>query len=209
MEDRHLTENINYSIGKHVSGFLYKVDKEWAWLTVSRDVKARLYILDSSCEPAELREFQKRYYVGKALSGYILRADKEKKLLRLVLHPLVVDPDETLSIANGGSSGISNENTAHHIREGCSVGGRISKIFPGVGGLLVQIDQYLYGKVHFTELADPGVSDPLSGYHEGEFVKCQVLEISHSVKGTVHFDLSLRPSSTGMQYRISELHNEV
>lgn len=202
-------EDVKYSVGARISGFVYKVDQEWAWLTVSRDVTARLYILDSACEPAELREFQKRYYVGKALSGYILSADKEKKLLRLVLNPLLVDPDENLSVDNGGSSGLSNENTAHHIREGCYVGGRISRILPGVGHILVQIDKHLYGKVHFTELAAPGESDPLSGYHEGDFVKCEVLEIIQSVNGTVHFDLSLRPSSNSMQHRIADLHNSV
>ncbi|XP_059646446.1 rRNA biogenesis protein RRP5 [Cornus florida] len=195
-----ITEDFNYSIGQCVSGFVYKVDKEWVWLTVSRNVKAQLYLLDSACEPTELQELQKRFNVGKAISGYILSTNKKKKLLRLVLHPLSVSPDGTVddeSFKMDDLSCPSNENVTSHIHKGDILGGRISKILPGVGGLLVQIDPHLYGKVHFMELTDVWMSDPLSGYHEGQFVKCKVLEISRSVKGTVHIDLSLRSSLCG------------
>nr|GMD47877.1 rRNA biogenesis protein RRP5 isoform X1 [Ipomoea batatas] len=176
-------ESFNYSTGQLISGYVFKVDSEWAWLTISRDVRAQLYILDSSAEPSELKEFQKRFYVGKSVSGYILSANKEKKLLRLVLHTLLITPEDTVP---------SSESVRCHIREGSVLGGRISKILPGVGGLLIQVDNHLFGKVHFTELRDPWVSDPLSGYCEGQFVKCKVLEVGHSVKGTIHVDLSLR-----------------
>ncbi|MCE5166025.1 hypothetical protein HAX54_014135, partial [Datura stramonium] len=183
-------KKFSYSTGQLVSGFVYKVDNEWAWLTISRDVKAQLYILDSSSEPNELDEFQKRFSVGKAFSGYVLSCNKEKNLVRLVSHQLSVDPGKP-ACQGDDHTDQSIENMAFHICEGSVLGGRISKILPGVGGLLVQIDPHLYGKVHFTELTDPGVADPLSGYHEGQFVKCKVLEIAHSGKGTVHIDLSL------------------
>lgn len=181
-------EDFNYSYGQHVSGYVFKIDHQWAWLTLSRKVKAQLHILDSSCEPSELAEFQERFFVGKALSGYIISINEEKKLLRVVLSPLAV------------GFGELNDNDPYchlkfHIIEGTHVGGRISKVIPGVGGLLVQIDQHLYGKVHFTELTDAWVSDPLSGYREGQFVKCRVLEINRTGNGTVHIDLSLRSTS--------------
>lgn len=190
IEDGPLGKDFSYSTGERVSGFVYKVDKDWVWLSVSRDVKAQLFILDSSCEPLDLEDFQKRFYLGKALSGYILRADKEKKLLRIVLHPLIGDHDSW-----------SNEISTCHFKEGDFVGGRISKILPGVGGVLVQIDHFLYGKVHFTELTNPLVSNPLSNYREGEFVKCVVLEVSHSAQGTVHVDLSLWPTLSSLKDR--------
>lgn len=186
--DKLMTEDFSFAIGGHVIGYVYKVDKEWVWITISRNVKAQLFLLDSACEPSELQEFQKRFIVGKTVSGHILSLNKEKKILRLVLRPLS-------SVSNGTPDGeISNEKATTHIHEGDIVGGRISKILPGVGGLLVQIGPYLYGKVHFTELTDSWVSEPLSGYREGQFVKCKVLEISRSVTNTVHVDLSLRPS---------------
>ncbi|XP_028055127.1 rRNA biogenesis protein RRP5 isoform X13 [Camellia sinensis] len=211
-------EDFSYSIGQHVTGFVYKLDSEWIWLTISRHVKAQLYILDSSHEPTELQEFQKRYTVGKAISGYILSANKEKKLLRFVLRPIYSAPDRTLgceTIKIDDTSNHLNGNVSYHIHEGDVVGGRISKILPGVGGMLIKIDPHHYGKVHFTELTNLWVSDPLSGYHEGQFVKCKVLEISHSVKGTFQVDLSLRTTSDGIHSQKSttvnnsELNNTV
>lgn len=186
-----LTEECDVSIGQRVTGYVYKVDNEWASLTISRHLKAQLFILDSAREPSELQEFQRRFHVGKAVTGHVLSINKEKKLLRLVLQPF----------GNGVSDktvDISNDNLRTLMHEGHIVGGRISKILPGVGGLVVQIGPRLYGRVHFTELKDLCVSDPLFGYHEGQFVKCKVLEISHTVKGTLHVELSLRVSLDGM-----------
>ncbi|GMP97212.1 hypothetical protein CsSME_00045550 [Camellia sinensis var. sinensis] len=208
----------SYSIGQHVTGYVYKLDGEWIWLTISRHVKAQLHVLDSSREPTELQEFQKRYTVGKAISGYILSANKEKKLLRFVLRPIYSVPDRTLgceTIKIDDTSNHLNGNVTYHIHEGDVVGSRISKILPGVGGMLIKIDPHHYGKVHFTELTDLWVSDPLSGYHEGQFVKCKVLEISHSVKGTFQVDLSLRTTSDGIHSQKSttvsnsELNNTI
>ncbi|PHU22743.1 hypothetical protein BC332_07850 [Capsicum chinense] len=175
-------KKFSYSTGQLVSGFVYKVDSEWAWLTISRDVKAQLYMLN---------------------------CNKEKKLVRLISHPLLIDPERP-ACQEDGPTDHSSENMTFHIRKGSVLGGRISKILPGVGGLLVQIDPYLYGKVHFTELTDSGVTDPLSGYHEGQFVKCKVLGIAHSGKGTVHIDLSLRSISHKTQkQKLSALNDSV
>ncbi|RAL51772.1 hypothetical protein DM860_010490 [Cuscuta australis] len=178
-------DDFNYSTGQLISGFVYKVDSEWVWLSISRDVRAQIYILDSSAEPSELKEFQKRFFIGKAVSGYVLRVNKEKRLLRLVLQPLLVTPEEVNTA----------ESERCHIRKGSFLGGRISKIFPGVGGLLIQIGVHLFGKVHFTELCDLWVSDPVFSYSEGQFVKCKALEVGLSANGTIHIDLSLRWNS--------------
>lgn len=189
-------EEFKYVIGQSVTGFVYRVDTDWVWLSVSRDVRAQLYVLDSASEPKELEEFQKRFHVGQALTGYILSSKKEKKMLRVVLQALAVFPARE----NGDVSNIiSKEITTVHLCEGQAVGGRIFKILPGIGGLLVQIDPHLYGKVHYTELTDDWVPDPLSGYREGQFVTCKVLEVSRSVTGTTHIDLSLRLASAALQ----------
>lgn len=179
-------EDFNFSVGQRVSGYVYKVDKEWVWLAVSRLVKAKLFILDSACEPSDLENFQQRFKLGTALSGYILSVNRERKSLRLIMHPFS-------AISNGlENSYTSDEKEVCHVHNGDVLGGRVWKILPGVGGILVQIGPHVYGKVHYTELTDPWVSDPLSGYHEGQFVKCKVLEVNHLAKGTVHIDLSLR-----------------
>ncbi|OMO68743.1 hypothetical protein COLO4_29434 [Corchorus olitorius] len=192
-------DEFHFSTGQLVTGYVYKVDAEWAWLTISRNVKAQLYILDSACEPDELQHFQEHFKIGKAVSGHVLNINKDKKLLRLVRHPLGVLSTDGESKKTGDSdNNISDESVTAHIHEGDILGGRISKILPGVGGLVVQIGPHTYGRVHFTELKDKWDSDPLSGYSEGQFVKCKVLEISHSGKGTIHIDLSLRFSLDGM-----------
>lgn len=175
------------------------MDSDWAWITISRNVKAQLYILDSTNQPNELQEFQKRLFVGKAIDGYVLCYNKEKKLLRLVLRPFCSASGEHIDVKAKNMNEFAPHGIASdHIHGGDVVGGRISKVLPGVGGLVVQIGPHLYGRVHFTELQDSWVSDPLSCYCEGQFVHCKVLEISSSVQGTIHVDLSLRSSLDGM-----------
>ncbi|CAA0842788.1 Unknown protein [Striga hermonthica] len=204
--DEQNSEEFNYSYGQHVSGYVYKTDCDWAWLTLSRDVRAQLYILDSSCEPSELAEFQTRFHVGKALSGYVISVNNEKKLLRIALYKPFDSSGEIKDID-------SDQQLLCHIAEGSIVGGRISKILPGVGGLLVQIDHHHFGKVHFTELTN-WLPEPLAGYRLGQFVKCKVLEINRAIKGIVHVDLSLRSTgqgstihtSTQLVDKITDLH---
>ena len=202
IEDKLTTEELDFSTGQCVNGYVYKVDSEWVWLTISRNVRAQLFILDSSCEPSELNEFQKRFHLGEVVPGHVLSVNKDKKLLRLVLHPFVHVPDQAtngeVSKRDDQEVSISNENVTTHLCEGSIVGGRVSKILPGVGGLTVQIGPHMYGRVHFTELTDSWVPEPLSGYHEGQFVKCKVLEINKSAKGSLQIDLSLSSSVKGM-----------
>ncbi|KAG6700889.1 hypothetical protein I3842_08G135300 [Carya illinoinensis] len=197
MEGKLMANDVDFSTEQCITGYVYKVDSEWVWLTISRDVRAQLFILDSASDPSELEGFQKRFHVGKGVSGRILSINKEKRLLRLVLRP-------SFAVANGNVAGVDLKMDDHlkdvtsHVHEGDIVGGRISKILAGVGGLLVQIGPYLYGRVHFMELRDSWVPNPLSGYYEGQFVRCKVLEVSRSVKGTIQVDLSLRSSLDGM-----------
>ncbi|KAM0952074.1 putative suppressor of forked, tetratricopeptide-like helical domain superfamily [Dioscorea sansibarensis] len=199
MEGTHaqIAEDLEYSVGGSVRGYVVKVDSEWVWITVARNMMARLFILDSSCEPTELNDFQKRYSAGQAVEARILSVDKEKKLLRLTLRQSSFAYNQVFnhqSCEDGEENKLSVVNGTECIFQGDIVGGRIKKVLPAVGGLLVQIGQHLHGKVHYTELADTWMLHPLSGYQEGQFVKCKVLEISRSSGGPVHVDLSLRAS---------------
>ncbi|XP_022156044.1 rRNA biogenesis protein RRP5 isoform X2 [Momordica charantia] len=203
-------EDLGFSIGQRITGYVCNVSGEWAWLAVTREVTAQLFILDSSCEPTELQEFSKRFNVGRAVSGHISNINGEKKILRLVLRHLSTTPrgridQENFKISNLPTEIISKK-VACHFNEGDIVGGRISKVLPGVGGLLVQIGPHMSGRVHYTEITDSLVPDPLSGYSEGQFIKCKVIEIAHSVKGTTHIDLSLR-SSAGLLYQNNVEHS--
>ncbi|KAL0817225.1 rRNA biogenesis protein RRP5 isoform X1 [Brassica napus] len=205
-------EQLEFVNGERVRGYVYKVDKEWVWLTISRNVTAGVFILDTACDAQELEEFERRFPIGKAVSGYVLTYNKEKKTAQLVQRPLL---DIQKSIANGGGcktdnldNSIPGDDATLFIHEGDILGGRISKILPGVGGLRVQIGPNVFGRVHFTEINDSWVSNPLDGFHEGQFVKCKVLEISNSSKGTLQIELSLRTSLDGMTSdQLSEASN--
>lgn len=195
-------ENFNFSVGKIVNGYVSKVEKEWIWLTVSRHIKAQLFLLDCSCEPSELQEFLKRFNVGQAVSGSILSINKEKKLLRVTLCSSFISrglPNGNDIVMRDDQGNVSSNNNTEHILEGDVLGGRVSKVLPGVSGLLVQIGPHLHGKVHFTEITDMLVPDPLNGYKEGQFVKCKVLEVGQSFNGSRHIDLSLRSSLVNIQ----------
>ncbi|KAL9251634.1 rRNA biogenesis protein RRP5-like protein [Drosera capensis] len=196
------TKELNYAVAQRVSGYVYKVDNNWVWLAVSRHVNAQLFVLDSSSELDELQEFSRRFKLGDIFSGYILNINADKRLLRLVMHKFPTSTNEVAS-EDHKNSGLGTEKSPEkvvlHIHEGDVVGGRIWKILPGVGGLLVQLGPHLSGKVHFTEISDTWVPNPLSSYQEGQFVKCKVLEVSNSLSGTVHVDLSLRSTLEGLQ----------
>ncbi|KAL6845670.1 hypothetical protein ACP4OV_024493 [Aristida adscensionis] len=181
-------QELNYPINGIVCAYVVKVDKEWVWLTVSRNVMANLYVLDSSCEPSELNDFQQRYSVGQAVRGRIISVNKEKRLLRLKTL------DNQGVPKNMAETQQSVSPTAEHTKQGDIIGGRIQKILPGVGGLVVQIGPHLHGRVHYTEIVDSWVPEPLSGFREGQFVKCMVLAVSRSSEGSLRVDLSLRPS---------------
>ncbi|KAG1347586.1 Ribosomal protein S1-like1 [Cocos nucifera] len=181
-------EDINFSVGSIVRGYVVKVDGEWVWLTMSRSVMAHIFVLDSSCEPGELQEFQQWYSVGQAVKGKVISINKEKKLLRLASCPSSFvsgsSVDHEIVKVDIQENKVSNVNCAEHIFQGDIVGGKVKRILPGVSGLLVQIGPHLFGKVHYTELVDAWVPQPLSGYHEGQFVKCgsTVLNVQGYVK---------------------------
>ncbi|KAG1347685.1 putative rRNA biogenesis protein RRP5 [Cocos nucifera] len=196
-------EEFNFSVGSIVRGYVVKVDGEWVWLTMSRSVMAHIFVLDSSCEPGELQEFQQRYSVGQAVKGKVISINKEKKLLRLASCPSSFvsgsSVDHEIVEVDIQENKVSNVTCAEHILQGDIVGGKVKRILPGVSGLFVQIGPHLFGKVHYTELVDTWVPQPLSGYHEGQFVKCKILEITRSSEGTLHVDLSLRSSLQDIQ----------
>ncbi|KAI7736982.1 hypothetical protein M8C21_005395 [Ambrosia artemisiifolia] len=154
----------------------------------------RIHITEASDGNISEKPFS-NYKIGQTLTAKIVSKSKAENSSNLRWE-LSIRPSVLAGglLANGASMTDDSEILTSHICEGAIVGGRISKILPGVSGLIVQIDPRLSGKVHFTELTDSWISNPLSGYHEGQFVKCKVLDIGRSGTGAVHVDLSLRSS---------------
>ncbi|WVZ62324.1 hypothetical protein U9M48_012085 [Paspalum notatum var. saurae] len=172
-----------------VRAYVVKVDKDWVWLTVSRNVMAQLFILDSSSEPSKLEEFQQRFSVGQAVKGHIISVNQKKRLLRVKALDNHCGPQNIDEIQQSECSVVEQT------KQGDIIAGRVQKILPGVGGLVVQIGPHLHGRVHYTEIVDSWVEEPLSGFHEGQFVKCKVLSVARSSEGSLRVDLSLRSSN--------------
>ncbi|KAF8768533.1 hypothetical protein HU200_007543 [Digitaria exilis] len=185
-----------------VRAYVVKVDKEWVWLTVSRNIMAHLFILNSSCEPSELKEFQQRFSVGQAVKGRVISVNQEKRLLRLRTL------DGQCAQHNIDNIQQSESSVVEQTKQGDIIGGRVQKILPGVGGLVIQIGPHLHGRVHYTEIVDSWVAEPLSGFHEGQFVKCRVLSVSRSPEGSLRVDLSLRSSNLRTDSSSSKLFDE-
>ncbi|XP_020532096.1 rRNA biogenesis protein RRP5 [Amborella trichopoda] len=212
--DGHLVEDFDYSLGEMITCYVVKVDNEWLRLAVSCSIMGHMFVLDTSAEPSELEEFPKRFSVGQGISCFIIGIDRGKKVLRLSLHAISAkhgarhDVDDIVQPDDIGSTS-SNEKASEFIHEGDFLGGRISKILPGVGGLHVQIGPHLYGKVHYTEVTEHFVPEPLSQYQEGQFVRCRVLNVDRTTKGNLHVDLSLWTPSEGTQLVSSEGHESL
>ena len=188
-EESTALKELNHTMNAVVHAYVVKVDKEWVWLTVSRNVMAHLFILDSSSEPSELKEFQQRFSVGQAVKGRVIGVNREKRLLRIKAL------DNQCAQHNIDKIQQSESSLVEQTKQGDIIGGRVQKILPGVGGLVVQIGPHLHGRVHYTEIVDSWVAEPLSGFHEGQFVKCRVMSVSRSSEGSLRVDLSLRSSN--------------
>ncbi|MCO5547403.1 hypothetical protein L7F22_000851 [Adiantum nelumboides] len=167
-------------VGQVVTAYVREVQDDWAWLLISPSIMGRLFVLDSSTDPIQLGRFKARYKTGQAVRCRIEKIDPDSGKLDFSLRDL--DP-------------------ASEYQEVCEVkindvlGGRVSKILPGVGGLGVQIGSHIFGRVHITQLHDIWKDNPALDFKVGQFVKCIVLDVSKSEDGgTNQVDLSLRQS---------------
>eukprot|EP00250_Pteridium_aquilinum_P021384 c25103_g1_i1 orf=322-6036(-) len=171
-------------VGEVVTAYVKEVHDDWAWLLLSPSIMGRLYVLDSSTDPAELGQFKARYQIGQAVRCRIAKVDHENGKLDLSLRGLNPPPNREAGV---------------EIKINDILGGKVAKILPGVGGLSVQIGSHLFGRVHITHLHDKWKDNPTEDFQEGQFVKCIVLEICRSNSGNVQVDLSLRQSLINAQ----------
>lgn len=174
--------------GQIVTGFVKEVQDECIWLLLSPNLKGRLFVLDSSTDPVELEDFKKRFQIGQAVKCRVLKVDQEKGMLDLSSCGL------EFSSGRGVGEQIVNE---LEIKMGDILGGRVSKVLPGVGGLSVQVGAHLFGRVHITHLHDNWKDNPTEDFQEGQFVRCIVLDVNKGSSGSIQIDLSLRHSLLG------------
>ncbi|KAL3684900.1 hypothetical protein R1sor_002922 [Riccia sorocarpa] len=172
-------------VGQMLTAYVQVVEDDKAWLLVGPHLRGRLHVLDSSDEPSELRRFRERLKVGQAVRCWVLGKDLLKGTLDLSLREVntaAETPDKEPHLT---------------LEKGSVLGGKVTKVYPGVGGLVVQVSSKLYGKVHVTHLSDVWVDDPGKKFEVGQFVKCVVLDVNVAADGKTRIDLSLRASLGG------------
>ena len=200
-KSRNLPILTELTIGQVLTAYVQEVTEEWAWLLVAPHLRGRLFVLDSSTNPKELAKFQDRFKVGTAVSCRVKSMDHEKGTLDLTLKSTVANTKkaefEVPQIDNEQlMTGVASA-TGVEIEKGDILGGRVVRVNPGVGGLSVQIAPSLFGRVHVTHLSDFWQDDPATGFKEGQFVTCVVLEVGKSLSGRPQVDLTLRQSLGG------------
>eukprot|EP01116_Phalansterium_solitarium_P003177 TRINITY_DN1386_c1_g1_i1.p1 TRINITY_DN1386_c1_g1~~TRINITY_DN1386_c1_g1_i1.p1 ORF type:complete len:2083 (+),score=1015.05 TRINITY_DN1386_c1_g1_i1:162-6410(+) len=192
-------------------GVVQSVSVDAAWVHVTRAVRGRLFVLDTSDDMHDLTFFQERYRPGQLVRCQVLSVDTAKRSLDLTLN-------SSAAAAHAESVGKSKKKksakpqpqpqpTASRVKQlvpGAVVPGRVSKLVPGVG-LMVQLGAHRYGRVHLTDLSDVFRPEPLAVFEPLQFVKCYVVAVSPD-KSRV--DLSLRASRVGGQATTVEAADE-
>lgn len=200
-KSRNLPILTELTTGQVLTAYVQEVTEEWAWLLVAPHLRGRLFVLDSSTNPKELAKFQDRFKVGTAVSCRVKSIDLEKGALDLTLKSTAANTKkaefevpqiDNQHLLTGVASAIGVE-----IEKGDILGGRVARVNPGVGGLSVQIAPSLFGRVHVTHLSDYWQDYPATGFKEGQFVTCVVLEVGKSLSGRPQVDLTLRPTLGG------------
>ncbi|KAL2653093.1 hypothetical protein R1flu_021221 [Riccia fluitans] len=192
LPNRPLFETVK--VGQMLTAYVQVIEDDKAWLLVGPHLRGRLHVLDSSDEPSELRRFRERLKVGHAVRCWVLGKDLLKGTLDLSLREV----NTTAETADKEPQLI--------VEKGSVLGGKVTKVYPGVGGLIVQVSSNLYGKVHVTHLSDVWVDDPGKKFEVGQFVKCVVLDVNTTADGKTRIELSLRASLGGYGGHIADFH---
>lgn len=172
-----------FEVGKEVVGYVEEIGAHSAGLGVSTQVRGRLHVVESASDPSDMRKFKQRFKLGDAVKCRVVSVDTKTHSLELSCKPL--------------GSGVNGR-----LEVGDVVTGRISKVLPGIKGLLVQVGIHTVGHVAITELGDRWRERPLEGFAAGQFVKCAVLDVTENASGNGlgngnGYELSLREKLGG------------
>lgn len=184
-------------VGQIVNAYVQEIDDEKAWLLLGPHLRGRLFVLDSSTKPSELKDFKARYAVGQVIRCSISGKDPRKGTLDLSCRN--VNNASGLSAPNNGQ--IVERGPSEHsqmaIKPGMLLGGRVARVYPGISGLSIQIGGNTFGRVHVCHLSDSWEDYPMRNFKEGQFVRCFVLDVGASFDGKPRIDLSLKTSLGG------------
>ncbi|KAF9477538.1 nucleic acid-binding protein [Pholiota conissans] len=176
--DREISDISDVHVGEPVRGFVKNVVEHGLFVTIGREVDARIQIRELFDD--YVKDWQSRFTTLQLVKGRVISVDVGNKKVEMSLRSLEASQRQR-------SSGI----TLSDLKEGQKVDGRIKKVEDY--GLFVQIEgSKLSGLCHKSQLSDnptAEVTAALHGFHEGDRVKAVVIGIDDR-----RISLSLKPS---------------
>ena len=152
--------------GASVVGFVQAVQDDYVWVVLSRAVRGRMHVLESSADPAELARFRERFQPGDRIACTIVRRDKARK---------IVD----LSMRSDGTAALT---------AGDACDGLVTAVTPLHA--TVQLRGGVFGRVFVTDVAGGDLERGMSRIAAGSIVRCTVLA-SSSHDGKRRIDLAV------------------
>ncbi|KAF9460156.1 hypothetical protein BDZ94DRAFT_1266781 [Collybia nuda] len=180
--DREIDDLNDFQAGETVRGFVKSVADHGLFVTVGRNIDARVQIRELFDD--FIKDWKPRFVTNQLVKGRILSVDLETKKVEMSLrkNPSRIESSSALSFAD--------------IQIGQKVAGTVKKVENY--GLFIQIDgSKLSGLCHKSQLSDNEDADTavaLHGFREGDRVKAIILGIEKR-----KISLSLKPSHFGKE----------
>ncbi|KAI0375236.1 hypothetical protein BV20DRAFT_934020 [Pilatotrama ljubarskyi] len=177
--DREITSLSDLKVGDTVRGFIKSVVEHGLFVTLGRDIDARVQIKELFDD--YVKDWKSRFSVNQLVKGRILSIDAEKKQVEMSFRSgdLKRDSRSQLSLAD--------------LSEGQKVDGRVKRVEDY--GLFIEIEgSKLSGLCHKSELSDNKDADvtlALRSFREGDKVKAMILSIDREKR---RISFGLKPS---------------
>ncbi|KAI0830546.1 U3 snoRNP-associated protein Rrp5 [Trametes gibbosa] len=177
--DREITSLRDINVGDTVRGFIKSVAEHGLFVTLGRDVDARIQIRELFDD--YVKDWKSRFSVNQLVKGRILSVDVEKKQIEMSFRSgeLKRDNRSQLSLSD--------------LSEGQKIDGRVKRVEDY--GLFIEIEgSKLSGLCHKSELSDNKDADvtlALRSFREGDKVKAVVLTVDQEKR---RISFGLKPS---------------
>ncbi|KAJ7042430.1 hypothetical protein C8F04DRAFT_77315 [Mycena alexandri] len=175
--DREIHGLADLQVGETVRGFIKSIVDHGLFVTVGRDIDARVQIKELFDD--FVKDWKVRFTANQLVKGRILSVDVEAKKVEMTFR------SENFSKASSSTLAVSD------LKEGQKIDGVVNRIEDY--GLFIQIEgSKINGLCHKSELSDNASADvsvALRGFREGDRVKAFILGIDKR-----KVSLSLKPS---------------
>ncbi|KDQ63358.1 hypothetical protein JAAARDRAFT_694923 [Jaapia argillacea MUCL 33604] len=177
--DREINDVVDVKVGDTVRGFIKSVAEHGLFVTLGRQVDARVQIKELFDE--YVKDWKTRFEANQLVKGRILSVNLEKQQVEMTFRSGEQHKDDQSSV------------TFADLEKGQKIDGRVKKIEDY--GLFIELDgSKLSGLCHKSELSDNSAADvtlALRSFREGDRVKAIILSLD-PIKRRI--SLGLKPS---------------